>query len=581
MGSFRIKLAAYFVLLSLLPVGAAFWGFSSLAGHDETRRSDTRLESELRSTLANYRDQLGPVQATATQLARRSDLQRLLERRNRSALGQFLAHRPNIEVIMPGGARVGRRPPALSVRRSARVMTRGDLVGTIVAYRPVDEQLARRLRTGSGLTSVEVIAVLRFSRIVASSPPIDGRITRTPGVPGSITIGGVGYRALLAGPVRDFAGEQIAVLSPQSLIDTANSSTRLRLLALLVAMVLVIAIASYFEGRAIVRTLQGLVIAVNGIAHGRLHERVPVKGRDELAQLGHAFNEMADQLETQLRELGEERARLGSAIERIGATLAATHDPDQLLGVVLETTREAAGATSAVLANERGELLQIGQPDPADERLALPLVAGETSYGTLTLSGRQFSDEQRRAAKSLAAQAVIALENARLHSIVERQAHTDGLTGLASRRHFEERLALELARATRFGTPLALVVADLDNFKAVNDRHGHAVGDLVLREFGAIVRNTVREVDLAGRWGGEEFAVLLPGTDTRGGMQLAERLRTAIESREVVLPDGSALKITASLGVSSYSAPGSVEELFEAADEALYRAKTSGKNQVK
>ncbi len=94
-------------------------------------------------------------------------------------------------------------------------------------------------------------------------------------------------------------------------------------------------------------------------------------------------------------------------------------------------------------------------------------------------------------------------------------------------------------------------------------------------------RKTIREVDLAGRWGGEEFALLLPGTDARGGMQLAERLRTAIESQAVILPDGSALKITASLGVSSYSAPGSVEELFEAADEALYRAKTSGKNQVK
>jgi diguanylate cyclase (GGDEF)-like protein len=581
LGSFRIKLAAYFVLLSLLPVGAAFWGFSSLAGHDETRRSDTRLESELRSTLTNYRDQLGIAQATATRLARRSDLQRLLERRSRLALVRFLADRPNVEVVMPGGIRVGKRPPALSVRRSARVITRGDLVGTIVAYRPVDEQLARRLRAGSGLGPGEVIAVLRFSRIVASSPPIDGRITRTPGVPGPIAIGGVGYRALLAGPVRDFAGEQIAVLTPQSLIDTANSSTRLRLLALLVAMVIVIAVASYFEGRAIVRTLQGLVNAVDGITHGRLHQRVPVKGRDELAQLGHAFNEMADQLETRLRELEEERARLGSAIERIGATLAATHDPDQLLGVVLETTREAAGATSAVLANERGELLQVGQPDRADERLALPLVAGETSFGTLTLSGRQFSDEQRRLAKSLAAQAVIALENARLHSIVEREAHIDGLTGLASRRHFEETLARELARAKRFGTPLAIVLADLDNFKAVNDRHGHAVGDLVLREFAAVVQNTVREVDLAGRWGGEEFALLLPGTDARGGVQLAERLRTAIESRAVILPDGSALKITASLGVSSYSAASSAEELFDAADQALYRAKTSGKNQVK
>jgi diguanylate cyclase (GGDEF)-like protein len=580
LGSFRIKLAAYFVLLSLLPVGAAFWGFSSLAGHDETRRSDTRLEAELRTTLTIYREQLGAAQATATRLARRSDLQRLLERRSQPGLARFLATRPNVEVVMPGGIRVGALPPVLSGRRTARVITRRGLAGTVVAYLPIDSQLAQHLRSRSGLGPRDVIAVLRFSQIVASSPPIDGRLSLRLGVPSSTAVGGVGYRALLAGPVREFAGEQIAVLTPQSLIDTANSSTRLRLLLLLLAMVLVIAVASYFEGRAIVRTLQGLVNAVNGIARGRLQERVPVKGSDELAQLGRAFNDMADQLETRLQELGEERARLGSAIEQIGATLGATHDLDQLLGVILETTLEAAGATSAVLANESGEVLQVGQPNEGDERLEVPLVAGQTSFGTLILSGPRFSEEQRRVAKSLAAQAVIALENARLHSVVERQARLDGLTGLANRRHFEETLALELARAKRFGTPLSIVLADIDDFKAVNDRHGHAVGDLALREFAVVVEKTHRDIDLAGRWGGEEFALLLPGTDARGAAQLAERLRAAIESHAIPLPDGASLWITASLGVSSYAAGGTVEDLFDAVDQALYRAKTSGKNRV-
>ena len=481
---------------------------------------------------------------------------------------------------MPGGIRIGARPAALSGRRTARVKTTRGLVGTVVVYLPIDAQLARRLRAGSGLATGDVTAILRSSQIVASNPPIEGRVTLAPGTPGSTTLGGVGYRALVAGPVRDFAGEQIAVLTPQSLIDTANSSTRLRLLLLLLAMVLVIAVASYFEGRAIVRTLKGLVHAVNGIARGRLDERVPVKGRDELAQLGRAFNDMADQLETRLDELREERARLAVAIDRIGETLGATHDVDQLLGVVLETMLEAAGATSVALTNERGEVHQVGQPGVADERLELPLVAGQTTFGTLTLSGPRFTDEQRRVAKSLAAQAVIALGNARLHSIVERQALVDGLTGLANRRHVEEALALELARAKRFGTPLAVVLADLDDFKAINDRHGHAVGDLVLREFATVAEATLRDVDLAGRWGGEEFVLLLPGTNADGGMELAERLRTAIDSRTIPLPDGASLRITASFGVSSYPAAGTADELFEHADQALYRAKASGKNRV-
>ena len=100
----------------------------------------------------------------------------------------------------------------------------------------------------------------------------------------------------------------------------------------------------------------------------------------------------------------------------------------------------------------------------------------------------------------------------RLHRIVERQALLDGLTGLANRRQSEEALSAELHRAERLGGPLALVLADLDSFKGVNDRYGHPAGDTVLREFAQVLRATVREIDTAGRWGGEEFFVLLPGT---------------------------------------------------------------------
>ena len=124
---------------------------------------------------------------------------------------------------------------------------------------------------------------------------------------------------------------------------------------------------------------------------------------------------------------------------------------------------------------------------------------------------------------------MIALENARLHGLVQRQAVTDELTGLANRRRFLTQLESEIARSRRTGATLAIVLADLDDFKRVNDTYGHEVGDEALGTFAEILRTTVRDIDLPVRLGGEEFAVLLPDTDLPGAVQLAERVRRALE----------------------------------------------------
>jgi diguanylate cyclase (GGDEF)-like protein len=161
-----------------------------------------------------------------------------------------------------------------------------------------------------------------------------------------------------------------------------------------------------------------------------------------------------------------------------------------------------------------------------------------------------------------------------------RQAQTDGLTNLANRRAFDERLDVEVDHARRLGTNVGFVIADIDNFKSINDTYGHQTGDEVLRRVGKALADAVRELDLPGRYGGEEFALVLPGTNLSGARALAEKTRKNLEELVVNAPDGNPFQITASFGAACYPAQSSVEELVSAADAALYEAKRSGKNRV-
>jgi diguanylate cyclase (GGDEF)-like protein len=551
-----------------------------VAGQSETRRVDARMQAGLRASLAGYQERVDTAQSTAEGLARNRDFQTDLERLDFPALVSMLRGIPNIYVIAPGNAfHVGTRP-GLGAVREVTVFSRRGLIGTIRTYVPLDTGLVETLRDRSGLAAADSLVVLDGTHVVAASPPAQGQVTLAPSRTETIEVGRTKYRALVGPFLPDAQGVRFAVLSPQSLIDAANATSRNKLLLGLLASLALVSLVAYFEGRSIVRTLRGLSDAAQAIAHGRLSERVPVRGRDEFALLGTAFNDMANQLESRLAELDEERGRLRDAITRFGEALAATHDVDTLLGVIVEAAVEATGATGARLQSDRGMVVERGDLTVEGERLELPLTAARESFGTLTLVAASFNEEQRMTATSLASHAAIALENARLHRIVERQALVDGLTGIANRRACEEALTSEIARADRLGTPLTLVLADLDDFKLVNDDHGHATGDDVLREFAAVLRHTVRESDVAGRWGGEEFLLLLPGTDTEGGANLADRVRTALQERSFLGRDGAVVTVTCSFGVSHHELGGDERELFGAADRALYRAKREGKNRV-
>jgi diguanylate cyclase (GGDEF)-like protein len=164
---------------------------------------------------------------------------------------------------------------------------------------------------------------------------------------------------------------------------------------------------------------------------------------------------------------------------------------------------------------------------------------------------------------------------------LRRAATTDELTGLLNRRAFFAALDTEIARSARSGSPLAVALVDLDLFKSVNDRFGHAGGDEVLRKFADTAREAMRTTDVIGRLGGEEFAVLMPDTDQVQSGIAGERLREAVARRRVVLTSGALVPITISVGVAHLVKNEERDRLILRADEALYDAKDSGRNRTR
>jgi diguanylate cyclase (GGDEF)-like protein len=291
----------------------------------------------------------------------------------------------------------------------------------------------------------------------------------------------------------------------------------------------------------------------------------------------HQRRERVDRRRHRLRLQREPR----EALSLLGNALAATHDPRTLLPVILEVTVEATGAEGGRVLENNRELAWVGE-DSGEAPFRIPLsVTGQESNTAVVLHPPTggFSDETIQLARWLVSQSAIALENAELHHVVQRQAMTDELTGLANRRRFMEAFGGEIGRAERFGGTLTLVLADIDDFKRINDQFGHHVGDEALRRFAGLLTAELREIDVAGRLGGEEFAVLLPETDLEGALVAAERIRRAVEESELALSEAVRIRFTASLGVASYEGD-PADRLLRRADAALYQAKADGKNRV-
>ena len=224
------------------------------------------------------------------------------------------------------------------------------------------------------------------------------------------------------------------------------------------------------------------------------------------------------------------------------------------------------------------------EPFSIQRILFVPLVSHDRAVGVMTLDQADdhpiFTPEQIDLACTIGAQVAVSVENARLYARVQKLAITDSLTGLYNRRGLFEFGRREVERARRFGRPLAAIMFDLDHFKRVNDTYGHATGDQVLASLAARCRQELREVDLLGRYGGEEFAVLLPEIELADAGQVAERLRQSTAQAPFATDQGP-MEITISLGVAPLDdeCP-DLEALLQRADQALYAAKKAGRNRV-
>jgi diguanylate cyclase (GGDEF)-like protein len=315
-----------------------------------------------------------------------------------------------------------------------------------------------------------------------------------------------------------------------------------------------------------------------------------------------------EELTSRLDELREERRRHVASIRRVGEASSAGLDRPALLEVVLRTAMEALGADggrarvgeaeaavvpAAALAERLEQAMAAaeaqartsGRPAAAaagpSAALAHPLARDERAdVMVVGRDGRPFTDEEQAMFGYLAAQMSVAMENVALHERVAREARVDELTGLANHRHFQETLAIETERMRRFRRSLALVLLDVDHFKAFNDTHGHQQGDEVLRHVARAISTGSRTTDTAARYGGEELAVVLPDTDLEGAFTAGEKIRRAVEALRVPGRRGAPLRVTVSVGVAAASSAVNPSTLIAEADAALYEAKRGGRNRT-
>jgi diguanylate cyclase (GGDEF)-like protein len=609
--SFRKRLTLFFVAIVIVPMLSVAFVLFSLIADNENGKADARLAARQELAIRLYGDDTESAGKLAAQIGADRELATALR------TGDDAAAKARAEELVRelGAARIlitDRRGARIDAgRRDAIAPAERELVdesgSRFGVLRVSDRSAPVYAQTIKRLTGLDV--VIRQGGTTLAETVEGAPAARLPEV-GTTDVGDEPFR-VASFPAPGFGPQRIRVSLLASQAKVASDIRRSRLLAagVLLGFFLLAIVCAVLVSRSLQAQIGAFLVAARRLGRGDFSAKVPTQGRDEFAALGDEFNHMGEELQGRLQELQTERLRLENAMRRLGEAFASNLDRGAILEIALRTVtdgvdadggravlvggeevaREGEPAGLAELVGEvESEALASGEArettTDAGTALAHPLAAaGGGLAGCVSVWRRTgaFSEGERDLFHYLAGQAAVSLDNVALHETVQRQAVTDELTGLFNHRRFQEGLSQEIERSRRFGHGLGLVMLDIDNFKNVNDTYGHQVGDRVLAEVARVLRQFSREIDEPARYGGEELAVVLPGTDLEGAFNLAERVRAGIEALAFPLENGRTLHVTASFGAASM--PESADDqqgLIAAADAALYVAKRSGKNKT-
>jgi diguanylate cyclase (GGDEF)-like protein len=643
--SFRGRLRLFFVLIVILPMIALAIVLFVLTTRSETGKADAGLAAGMRTAFAVHEGQARQTADEARRVASDPELRAALvedrlsaaRRRIRELIGGNVEaieiRSPSGELLAGAGSSSAVAPRGTTVERED-----GRELAVLRVFATEAADLAGRVRQLSGLDA----SVYRRRRGLATTldaPPPRAAHGATGG-PREFEVDGAEYRGTVE-PIAEPGGPpiEVAVSQPAEALNDRIMRNQVLIAALLGLFLILALVSALVIGRSLTGQIGQFLAAAKRLARGDFRHPVPVHGNDEFAQLGREFDSMSSQLSGKIDEVERRRSELEETIRRVGEALATGLDrhgvmelavrqavdaceaesgraltldtsifngceagrSDPALEEALEASERAAFAISPevgaelldALDTEGGQVLHSGRRRAVASEargthaltVVLRHVVGPPEYlGALSIArkGRPFGRTEAELLEYLAGQAVVSIENASLHATVERQAVTDELTGLANTRAFWSILGRELERSRRFGSPVGLVMLDIDDFKHVNDRHGHQQGDEVLAHVASVLRGLSRDIDAPARYGGEELAVILPETDLSGVTQAAERMRVAVERMQVPAVGGrGSLRVTASFGVAvSADGADTPDALVSAADTALYRAKRAGKNRV-
>lgn len=347
--------------------------------------------------------------------------------------------------------------------------------------------------------------------------------------------------------------------------------------------------------------LADMAEAAASISSGNFDVEVSSGGSDELSALAGEINKMNRQIKNQIKALKNQSRQLERVFDLLGETMSSTLDQEKIIDIIAEVSLELSQSDLVVLEYMDGTKKIKGNDNYLWAIKKIPYATSfklksvpinnlhvvqaavkkqgslDSRVATIFLARkREYSKAELEVINSIALSASLSLNNISLHEKITHMATTDSVTGIFNRAKFNTDLENEIKRSRRFQNQLALIIIDIDDFKKINDNYGHLDGDEALRQVAEIIKKNTRDVDTKARFGGEEFAIILPETDTDGAFLVAERIRQDIDSFHFK----NRIKITISAGVGQLQKNDDFDEFIKRIDQALYRAKKAGKNRV-